>query len=337
MDDDMLRHRLFPLLKGAVNFYLHHLEEGTDGRLHLPWTYSPEYVNAWNSFPRPDEKKYSPAYGLSRDTNYDLALLKWACISLIHACDRLEIEDPLSGKWKDVRDRLVGFPTDENGYMVGRDIPYIWNRHYSHLFMIYPLYLVNWDQPENREIIDLSLRRQYGKLGKGFPPASLAACVGRGDLALEFLQNRMGSNQGNVSANQIINLQPFTEMMLQSWGGGIRVFPAMPAAWKDAVFHDLRAEGAFLISARRKNGKTVFIRIKSLAGEPCILKSDLRDPLVSVSGRPVDYKILEDGAVEINLLKGEEVVLYSSGTNPDLSIEPLPAQPGRSNCYGLNY
>ncbi len=337
MDDDMLRHRLFPLMKGAVNFYLHFLEEGTDGRLHLPWTYSPEYVNAWNSFPRPDEKKYSTEYGLSRDTNYDLALLKWACISLIQACERLNIEDPLMERWKDVRDRLVDFPADENGYMVGSDIPYIWNRHYSHLFMIYPLYLVNWDQHENREIIDLSLRRQYGKLGRGFPPASLAACIGKGDLALEFLQNRIGSNQRNVSANQIYNLQPLTEMMLQGWGGKIRVFPAMPDAWKDAVFHNLRTEGAFLISARRQNGKTVFIRIKSLAGEPCILMSDLQGPLEMVSGRPIDYTIMEDGEMKINLLKGEEVILYSAGTDPDFSIEPLPAQPGRTNCYGLNY
>ena len=126
-------------------------------------------------------------------------------------------------------------------------------------------------------------------------------------------------------------------MMLQGWGGKIRVFPAMPDAWKDAVFHNLRAEGAFLISARRQNGKTVFIRIKSLAGEPCILMSDLQGPLEMVSGRPIDYTIMEDGEMEINLLKGEEVILYSAGTDPDFSIEPLPAQPGRTNCYGLNY
>lgn len=337
MDDNLLRHRLLPLMKGAVNFYLHYLEEGTDRRLHLPWTYSPEYVNAWNSFPRPDEKIYSPEYGLSRDTNYDLALVKWACISLIQACERLNIDDPLLEKWKDVRDRLVDFPADKNGYMVGRDIPYIWNRHYSHLFMIYPLYLVNWDQYENREIIDISMRRQYGKLGKGIGPVSLAACIGQGNLALEFLQDRLGSNQRNISSNNIIYLQSISEMMIQSWGGKIRVFPAMPDAWQEAVFHNLRAEGAFLVSALRQNGKTVFIRIRSLAGEPCVLKSDLSGPLEMVSERQIEYRILEDGEIEMCLLKGEEVVLYNAGVKPELIIEPLPAQSGRTNCYGLNY
>ena len=123
LDKDMLKDRLFPLLKGAVNFYLHYLEEGVDGKLHLPWTYSPEYVNAWNSFPRPESKKYSAMYGLSRDTNYDLALLKWACMKLLEASEELELNDPLEKKWKDVKNRLVDFPADETGYMISRDIP----------------------------------------------------------------------------------------------------------------------------------------------------------------------------------------------------------------------
>ncbi len=336
MDDELLRQRLFPLLRGAVNFYLHHIEEGTDGKLHLPWTYSPEYVNAWNSFPRPEEKKYSPEYGLSRDTNYDLALLKWACISLIQACERLNMEDPLLVKWTDIRERLVDFPADENGYMVGRDIPYIWNRHYSHLFMIYPLYLINWDQDENREIIDRSLRRQYGKLGTGIGPASLATSIGRGNRALEYLMDRISGNQ-NVRSNNIIDIQPITEMLIQSWGQKIRVFPAMPDAWQNAVFHNLRAEGAFLVSAVRRDGKTDFIRIKSLAGEPCILKTDLTGPLEIASQRKMDYKTINEGEFQIYLNKGEEVTIYTSGKRPGMIIEPLPAQPGRSNYFGLNY
>jgi alpha-L-fucosidase 2 len=46
----------------------------------------------------------------------------------------------------------------------------------------------------------------------------------------------------------------------------------MPSSWKDAAFKDLRPEGGFSISASRKNGKTQFVNIESLAGEPCTLK-----------------------------------------------------------------
>ena len=127
-------------------------------------------------------------------------------------------------------------------------------------------------------------------------------------------------------------------MLIQSWGRKIRIFPAIPDSWDDAVFHNLRAEGAFLVSAVRKNGKTAFVNLKSLAGEPCILKTDFSGPLSLVSDNSVEYKILEkDGEYEIFLGKGEEVTIYPSGAKPDLLIEPLRAQPGRMNCYGLNY
>ena len=46
MDDALLRNKLFPLLRGAVNYYLHFLKEEADGRLHLPTTFSPEYGSA---------------------------------------------------------------------------------------------------------------------------------------------------------------------------------------------------------------------------------------------------------------------------------------------------
>ena len=68
-------------------------------------------------------------------------------------------------------------------------------------------------------------------------------------------------------------------MLLQSWGGKLRIFPAVPDSWKDIAYKDFRAEGAFLITASRKNGKTEFITIKSLAGEPCIVVTDISSPV----------------------------------------------------------
>lgn len=57
MDRSILRDVLFPLLRKAINYYLHFTEPGPDGKLHLPATFSPEYG------------------GDSRDCNYDLMLL----------------------------------------------------------------------------------------------------------------------------------------------------------------------------------------------------------------------------------------------------------------------
>lgn len=41
MDRSVLRDTLFPLLRKAVNYYLHFLTPGADGKLHLPATFSP--------------------------------------------------------------------------------------------------------------------------------------------------------------------------------------------------------------------------------------------------------------------------------------------------------
>lgn len=41
MDESILRDTVFPLLRRTVNYYLHFLQPGADGKLHLPLTYSP--------------------------------------------------------------------------------------------------------------------------------------------------------------------------------------------------------------------------------------------------------------------------------------------------------
>ena len=65
MDERILRDVVYPLLTRTINYYRHFLFPGTDGKLHLPPTFSPEYgVDA-------------------PDTNYDLALIRWGCRTLL--------------------------------------------------------------------------------------------------------------------------------------------------------------------------------------------------------------------------------------------------------------
>ena len=62
--------------------------------------------------------------------------------------------------------------------------------------------------------------------------------------------------EGNFLASQAVH-----EMLLQSWGGVIRVFPAVPARWSRAAFDDLRPEGGYRVSARRRNGVTTWLKV----------------------------------------------------------------------------
>jgi alpha-L-fucosidase 2 len=336
MDEAMLRDTLFPLLRRAINYYRHFLYTGSDGRLHLPLTQSPEYGNA-------------------PDCNYDLALIRWGCRTLLDSARTLGIDDPLAPSWQEVLDTLVDYPVDDTGFMIGAGVPYAMShRHYSHLLMIYPLYLVNWEQPEHRELIEKSIARWHALTGahRGYSytgAASMYATMGRGDTALAYLNrffdpstaypclpNTMYTEAGPVIETPLSAAQSIHDMLVQSWGGAIRVFPGVPAAWRDLTVHDFRTEGAFLVSAVRRDGSTDWVRVASLAGEPCRLRPGIDGPLTvkAIQGRDPQWRDLGGGTVEIDLPRGGEVVVYRQGTAPDLTIRPVqPATPGEA--WGL--
>jgi len=260
----------------------------------------------------------------------------------------LKIDDPLIPKWKDVLNRLVEFPADENGFRLGSDKPAPTNhRHGSHLLMIYPLYLVNVEQPGKREVLRKTVERFAAT--KGLPAmvathaAPAAASIDDGELALRSLQKQAADLHPNgmwfpspCLESSLSAANGIQTMLLQSWGDKIRIFPAMPQAWPDVVFHNLRAEGAFLVSARRAGGKTQWVRIKSLAGEPCRVKPNFAgEPRIVAGATNATLKSLGDGVYELVLAKGQEVVLAGDGKAP-FRVDALPAQADRLNSFGVH-
>ncbi|MEU3458839.1 carbohydrate-binding protein [Streptomyces sp. NPDC006733] len=300
MDDAMLRDVLFPILRRSVNYYLHFLTTDSSGKMHLPPTFSPEYgVNA-------------------PDCNYDLALLRWGCQTLLEAVARLGITDSLAGTWQRVLDNLTPYPTDSNGFMIGAGVPFAQShRHYSHLLMVFPLSLVNWDQSANRTLIQTSVDHWIGlnTALRGFSysgATSLYAHMGQADKALTYLTkffdpglsypiraNTMYTESGPVVETPLSGAQAVHDMLCQSWGGLIRVFPAVPAGWPDVTLHDFRTQGAFLISASRTAGVTRFIRVRSLAGELCRVKQDIA-PYTLPTLYQAESASLSKGVVESN-------------------------------------
>jgi hypothetical protein len=105
--------------------YYRILQLGDDGLYHIPFTYSDEYGNA-------------------KETSLNIALARWGFKTLIETAERLKIQDPLLPKWKMVLSKMADYNIDENGIMVGKDLPFAKpHRHYSHLFSIFPLYDMN--------------------------------------------------------------------------------------------------------------------------------------------------------------------------------------------------
>ena len=65
-------------------------------------------------------------------------------------------------------------------------------------------------------------------------------------------------------------IAPLQEMMLQSWDGALRVFPAWPRDMA-ASYDNFRAEGALLVSAAWSQGQVTSLQVVSQAGTRCRL------------------------------------------------------------------
>lgn len=322
MDETLLRETLFPLLKGSVNYYLHFLEADERGVLHLGRTYSPEY-------------------GTAPDCNYDLSLIRWGCRTLLEINQRLDLNDEKATAWRDVLDHLTDYPGDnERGYHIGRGMPYTRShRHYSHLLMIYPFYEINIDTPGGREQIEKCIANWHSLpkqlLGYSFTgSASMFAALGDGDRALgklnglrRFLQpNTMYREGGPVIETPLSAAQSIHDMLVQSWGDKIRVFPAMPSEWRDATIHKLRTEGAFELSAARRDGRTEWVRLRSLAGEPFEVQTGIAGGVEVVSDGKVD--LIEDDNYRLELAAGQAVLFRrTNDTRPAVAPVLVAAEP----------
>ncbi|PYP80345.1 MAG: hypothetical protein DMD25_03520, partial [Gemmatimonadetes bacterium] len=313
--------------------YLAYVERGEDGRWHLPPTESPELATV-------------------PDANYDLALLTWGLETLIASAEYLRLDEPLLDRWRDVLANLTSFPTDSSGLMVGRGRP--WkesHRHYSHLLAIYPLHLITPDRPEQRALIEASLRtwERDRALFRGYSftgGASMHAVLGQGDTALTRLNlyldaprymepNTFYAEAGPVIETPLSAATSIQDLFLQDWGGTLRVFPAMPAAWTEAAFDRLRADGAFLVSAVRHDGRTAWVRIESLAGQPCrLVVADWDTAVVRAhAGAAPRLTKRTSGDFVIDLRKGASVVLAPDATTPLPDVTPVLRSPAAANQW----
>jgi len=280
MDEQFLRDRAYPYCKGIAEALVDLMDPDENGRLKLPLSTSPELHNnrqeAW----------------VTPNSNFDLSLLRWIFGANAEMAGALGKKDEaahwetLLGKMDDLavegRDGALRVSPDESLESS--------HRHFSHLMAIHPLGIVNVEGGERDVNIIKASLDQMEQLGTkawcGYSfswMACMQARVGHADRALQYLddyvnsfilrngfhcngeQTRKGlSNfhyrpftlEGNFAAGQAVH-----EMLLQSWGGKVRIFPAVPEAWADVSFENLRSEGGFIVSAARSKGKTTHVTI----------------------------------------------------------------------------
>lgn len=325
-----------PLMEGAVRYYRKHLLfTGEDGKLHVKATQSPEFRNL-------EEK------GAFEDTTFQIGAIRWLCRTLIAIHARYGTPKTGVDEYVRLLSEITPYCIDpDEGFMIGKDQPFNRaHRHDSHELPIWPYLEYLPSDPAQALVISNTMKthKQIGFENNGMADTAWAlfsAMLGRGDDAGSMLaKNMAGSNMSSKTtrceqarSGDLLGYceeSPFfvarvtQELLLQGWGDGIiRVFPSVPSApqWQNIAFHNFRAKGAFLVSAKRTAGVTQFIQVQSLAGEPCSVQTDMTAPLKLISDCGATFADLGKGIVRIDGLgKGHWCLLYSGNELPDLVL-----------------
>ncbi len=291
--DDEMGRQLLPMLVESLRYQETFFERGVDGKLHMSASRSPEYKDG--------EFFY-------RDANYALSGVYWMIEALEQMQRELGVELSDREHWEVVGRSLAPMPTNEHGLMIGADQGFDEShRHYSHLLAIYPYHLINpRNGTKSRELVRKSLERwltlKGGHAGYTFTGGSaMYSALGEGDSALNVLNllkprltpNTMYAEGSPVVETPLSAVESINYMLLQSWDGVVRVFPAVPSKWSDASFRNLRAEGGFLVSAALDGGRLKSITLKSERGGPVKLQAAWGDRRVKValgSGHAIQVK-----------------------------------------------
>jgi len=313
-DEIFLKERAYPWIKDVAIFLDQIAVQDQDGLRKLLLSSSPEIFDnrreAW----------------FEETTNYDLSLIRFIYKAAAEMALDLGLEEEAL-KWNKILSLWPSLAVDpESGLMFAPGFPYHEShRHFSHLMAFHPLGMVDISNgPEQAEIIYNTLRNMEEKgpdwwTGYSYSwMGNLYARAQEGDKAAKALKDfatcftlpssfHVNGDQSGTGKSKF-TYRPFTlegnfafasgihEMLLQSHTGIVHVFPAIPGSWSDVSFKTLRTEGAFLVSATRKNG--VCTRVEILAEQGGSIR--LANPFMDGTGPDI---------LELEMKKGESRVL----------------------------
>lgn len=363
-DVDFLRDRAYPLFVRVLEFF----------EQYLSWEpVSQQYA----VFP-----DVSPEQGpVTRNSTITVSCLKYLLSSAIEASRILSVDLQRRAKWEHMRDHLPPYAI-EDSIRYGRHIrdsewaePDTYMAHSSPLMPIYPIGELT-PKSADPAILGNTLRYMEREQNLGTHNFGWLACawarLGDGDQVLRMLYHlgvafQLRTNglfaeqterwmQNCLTACDPVYSPPLveagsataaavSEMLLQSHGGLIRLFPAVPtgglrldaerkfdqvmgagqqsvAPWTECSFDRLLAEGAFEVSAAMREGRVSRCVIRSLRGKPVRMANPFQAPLVRREGSETRVPArASDGVLQFETVAGESYVVGETSA----VVEPAAA------------
>ena len=265
-DKEWLRTNGYPILRDCALFYADFLKKREDGRYHaFP---SNQGEDGFTGNP----KDYT-------DRPQVMQHLRYCLRSAILAAETLDVDKDLQALWRDRLEHAAGDDGkpplvlsglekechDANPPEFGFGRPY---RPQPEQFEARPLPERGWYFGQYPIGVLGSLRGGDFVADRDLPAFRYMVEAWRHPNGLVWAMSLADYGRSGAWTESLGVCAPLQEMMLQSWDGALRIFPAWPKKL-DARFENFRAEGAFLVSADWSQGRVASLAIHSEKGGPC--------------------------------------------------------------------
>jgi hypothetical protein len=281
-DEDLMREKVFPFMKEAAMFYVHHMTKDSSGTYNL----YPANVheNLWRV----------------KNPHTDLSAIRRCFPIILDLYDRYGIESEEKQQIKDLLENLAPFPTgkylrDYNvrteksiiGYDSTVDIfspgiimedTILHNRHIVDTYSSYPFELTTKGHPLYDKAVSTLRNRLFPNVEYALTKPMMAAAVlelpeDAKNISEEYVSILQLANGGVTWPEMFGNLSMTIHyMFLHSYDSLIKVFPSIPANWNAS--YKLLAMGPSEVFATYKNGQVSFLEIKPLKDQ----KIKIRNP-----------------------------------------------------------
>jgi len=327
-DTVYLTNKIYPILKDMSLFYCSFLEKcSKDG--------SGKYIIGPSFFPENGN--------FGQDNNsYDIAYITYCFNATKEAAGILKTDAALITRITNVQNAMPYYSTVSDPNQSNQTVIEEWksaglpnlDRHASDVQSVYPSGVINWFSPKTEKDLLIRTIAKVATIDETNAYITLNIARARLGLTNDAYTNALTSpkpgyqyytekpnglfwmNEGHeyYIAEQTAYARLVSELLFQSVGNVLRIFPAWPAS-TNAKFTRLRAQGGFLVSAELTNSVIGDINVRSTAGGTVKLVSPWTGIQVKFQDGTVQQLAQDSlGIVNVNTVSGQTYIFQKATT-----------------------